>query len=53
MKTPEPGELRPEHGKVDAIQVERPCGVLLSMEWLLSDAFRWMPSLPTRFLEGF
>ena len=53
MKTPEPGELRPEHGKVDAIQVERPCGVLLSMEWLLTDAFRWMPSLPTRFLEGF
>ncbi len=30
----------------------RPCGVLLSMEWLLSDPFRWLPSLPTRWLGG-
>lgn len=30
----------------------RPCGVLLSMEWLLSDPFRWMPRLPTRWLGG-
>jgi len=30
----------------------RPCGVLLSMEWLLSDPFRWVPSLPTRWLGG-
>ena len=29
-----------------------PCGVLLSMEWLLSDPFRWLPSLPTRWLTG-
>jgi hypothetical protein len=53
MKTPDPRELRTEDGKVEAIQVERPCGVLLSMEWLLTDPFRWLPSLPTRFLEGF
>jgi GTP-binding protein EngB required for normal cell division len=33
-------------------QAPRPCGVLLSMEWLISDPFRWMPSLPTRFLQG-
>jgi len=53
MRAPKPDELRPEDGKVDAVQVPRPCGVLLSMEWLLTDPFRWMPSLPTRFLEGF
>ena len=44
--------MRNESKDVD-VPVERPCGVLLSMEWLLTDPFRWMPSLPTRFLEGF
>jgi hypothetical protein len=43
--------MRNESKDVD-VQVERPCGVLLSMEWLLTDPFRWMPKLPTRFLEG-
>jgi GTP-binding protein EngB required for normal cell division len=33
-------------------QRREPCGVLLPMEWLVRGAFRWMPSLPTRFLEG-
>jgi GTP-binding protein EngB required for normal cell division len=33
-------------------QAPRPCGVLLPMEWLVSNPFRWMPSLPTRFLQG-
>jgi hypothetical protein len=33
-------------------QAPRPCGVLLPMEWLVSGPFSWMPSLPTRFLEG-
>lgn len=29
--------------------VERPCGVLLSMEWLLREPFRWLPfQLPTK-----
>jgi len=53
MRVPDPSELRPEEKDVEAVQVPRPCGVLLSMEWLLADPFRWMPSLPTRFLEGF
>ena len=39
-------------GKEHDYAVERPCGVLLSMEWLLTDPFRWMPSLPTRWLGG-
>jgi hypothetical protein len=33
-------------------QATRPCGVLLPMEWLFGAPFRWMPSLPTRFLQG-
>jgi hypothetical protein len=52
MKAPDEKDLRPEDVDVEAVQVERPCGVLLSMEWLLADPFRWMPKLPTRFLEG-
>ncbi|HVE70302.1 MAG TPA: hypothetical protein VNI54_02960 [Thermoanaerobaculia bacterium] len=38
----------PDHARRET----RPCGVLLSMEWLLSDPFRWLPSLPTRWLGG-
>jgi pimeloyl-ACP methyl ester carboxylesterase len=53
MKTPDENDPRAQDPDVKAVQVERPCGVLLSMEWLLTDPFRWMPSLPTRFLEGF
>jgi hypothetical protein len=30
-----------------------PCGVLLPMEWLLDDRFRWLPwQLPTRLIGG-
>jgi GTP-binding protein EngB required for normal cell division len=32
--------------------VDRPCGVLLSMEWLLNDRFRWLPRLSTTSLGG-
>jgi hypothetical protein len=32
--------------------VERPCGVLLSMEWLLDRRFRWVPRLPSAWLGG-
>ncbi|HYI11833.1 MAG TPA: hypothetical protein VEK57_22445 [Thermoanaerobaculia bacterium] len=31
---------------------ERPCGVLLSMEWLLDDRFRWLPRVPATWLGG-
>jgi hypothetical protein len=53
MRATDPSELGPDESEVKAVQVPRPCGVLLSMEWLLTDPFRWIPSLPTRFLEGF
>jgi GTP-binding protein EngB required for normal cell division len=32
--------------------VDRPCGVLLSMEWLLDGRFRWLPRLSTPSLGG-
>lgn len=32
--------------------VDRPCGVLLSMEWLLERGFRWLPRVPTSWLGG-
>ena len=32
--------------------VDRPCGVLLSMEWLLDQRFRWLPRLSTPLLGG-
>lgn len=32
--------------------VDRPCGVLLAMEWLLDERFRWVPRLPTRWIGG-
>ncbi|MEA2491684.1 MAG: hypothetical protein QOH21_3476 [Acidobacteriota bacterium] len=33
--------------------VDNPCGVLLPMEWLLHDPFRWLPfKVPTRYLGG-
>lgn len=33
--------------------VDRPCGVLLPLEWLMRDRFRWLPlQLPTRWLGG-
>lgn len=32
--------------------VDRPCGVLLSMEWLLEKRFRWLPRVPTTWLGG-
>lgn len=33
--------------------VDYPCGVLLPMEWLMRDRFRWLPlQLPTRWLGG-
>lgn len=34
-------------------EVDNPCGVLLPIEWLLHDPFRWLPfRLPTRLLGG-
>jgi GTP-binding protein EngB required for normal cell division len=34
-------------------EVDNPCGVLLPVEWLLHDPFRWLPfRLPTRLLGG-
>lgn len=32
--------------------VDRPCGVLLSMEWLLEKRSRWLPRVPTTWLGG-
>ena len=32
--------------------VDRPCGVLLSMEWLLEKRARWLPRVPTTWLGG-
>ncbi|HEX2121266.1 MAG TPA: hypothetical protein VHL59_06450 [Thermoanaerobaculia bacterium] len=32
--------------------VDRPCGVLLSMEWLLEPRRRWLPRLPATWLGG-
>lgn len=33
--------------------VDHPCGVLLPMEWMMRDRFRWLPlQLPTRWLGG-
>jgi hypothetical protein len=33
--------------------VDHPCGVLLPMEWVMHDRFRWLPlQLPTRWLGG-
>jgi hypothetical protein len=41
---------RPDRGDE---AVDNPCGVLLPMEWLLHDPFRWLPfQLPTRLLGG-
>lgn len=34
-------------------EVDNPCGVLLPMEWLLHNPFRWLPlQMPTRYLGG-
>jgi GTP-binding protein EngB required for normal cell division len=33
-------------------EVDRPCGVLLSMEWLLDRRLRWLPRVPTTWLGG-
>ncbi len=44
------------HTMIDTAQgrsaVERPCGVLLAMEWLLEPPLRWLPRLPARWLGG-
>jgi hypothetical protein len=40
------------YGVNDDRQAEKPCGVLLPLEWLLTDPFRFIPTLPTRWLGG-